>query len=151
MERRTKESYEYGVTNMYQLLTYDEEALRKYCKGDDVLYIYYKKLLSRMKEEPVFNKGRFYHPFHRFPKTFRERVLRFNGYRIKEIFDIPGSDLQTLAKVLEDWWDKNELYYTNCQLRKFQEEVQSDLRLKFGKNKNAFFIRKNNFKRTFQI
>lgn len=110
----------------YNELTYQENQLNSFCKDDEILYNSMKKKLNRLKNLPVFTKGRFYHVFHNLSKQFREKVLQLDGENIKEIFDISGSDLHMLAKHLE-----NEDIPTN-ELAKFQNAVKDDFRKLFG-------------------
>ena len=118
--------------HFYKYLEYDDEALMKWCKGDFISYRSYLRDLARLNDEPKKIKGRYYHVFHSFSKSFRQKVLRIHGMKLAEVFDIPAADLHTLAKTLES---EPEIKYD--QLIKFQEDVISDLRLKFGTKKNG--------------
>jgi hypothetical protein len=122
----------FNIKNYYQELDYNENDLNKYCGDDDFLYNKNKMLLNKMEFPAKYIKGRFYHPFHIFSKSFRENVLRFEGEKIKEIFDVSGSDLHMLAKHLES---VKSIPYR--ELIKFQQEVKDDFRTKFGIKQNG--------------
>lgn len=113
----------------YNQLKYDEKSLNEFCNNDDFLYIHFKKKLNSLQNDPKFIKGRYYHAFHEFSKDFRENVLRFEGEKLKEIFDVTACDLHMLAKLME-----NQKIPVK-ELKRFQKEVKSDFRKKFGVRK----------------
>jgi hypothetical protein len=120
------------IRQFYTKLTYDEKSLLKYCRDDELLYNHFKRLLDvQLKLEPTYIKGRWYHLFHRLPKSFRKRILRLDGERIVEAFDIPGSDMHMLAKHLE----RSECHIKGDELLKFQACVLKDMRTVIGKSK----------------
>lgn len=110
----------------YQKLTYDEDSLIKYCQGDEVMEVVFRMKLKQLTEQPKLIWNRYYHVFHQLPKTFREEVLRLNGKRIYEVFDVPGADLHMLAKLLET---KD---IPHKELIKFEQDVKQDFRKLFG-------------------
>ena len=121
-----------SVRHYYGQLQYDEKRLDKFCGDDELMYNFYKRRLRKLDQKPKLVKGRLYHPFHEFSKRFRERVLRLDGERIKEVFDIAASDLHMLAKHLEQYDD-----IPIKEIMDFQRDVKSDFRRKFGMKKNG--------------
>jgi hypothetical protein len=101
----------------------------EFCEDDEWKEIYLRKTLRRLKDDAVWKFGRWYHAFHRLSKECREKVLRFEGEHIKEIFDVSGSDMHMLAKHLE-----NEDIPVG-ELMRFQKDVISDFRKLFGARK----------------
>lgn len=110
----------------YSKLTYDEQALIEFCDGDDLLENTLRIKLKDLSKPPRVVWNRYYHLFHTLGKEFREHVLRFNGKKLFEVFDIPGSDLHMLAKALEKTDVKEK------ELIKFQKDVKQDFRKLFG-------------------
>lgn len=115
------------VENMnYDKLTYDEKALEEYCAGDELMEYYFTQKLKGLVKQPEIIWNRYYHIFHQLPKEFRTSVLRFNGKPIVEAFDVPGSDMHMLAKLLENYDIREK------ELVKFQTDVKNDFRILFG-------------------
>lgn len=110
----------------YSKLTYDEQALTEFCDGDDLLENTLRIKLKELSNPPKIVWNRYYHLFHTLSKEFREHVLRFNGKKIIEVFDVPGSDLHMIAKALEKTTVKEK------ELIKFQKDVKQDFRKLFG-------------------
>jgi len=118
--------------HLYKYLDYDDESLKKWCRGDTLEYMKCKKKIDEMFKDPLWVKGRYYHAFHQFPHKFREKVLRFKGMKLVEVFDIPAADLHTLAKILEV--DPETSYYQKT-LKEFELDVLRDFRKDFGTRK----------------
>jgi hypothetical protein len=128
--KRERETIDVENTQ-YQKLTYDEAALEKYCDGDELKEFWYTNKLKGLKKNPDVIWNRYYHLFHHLPKDFRTQVLRLNGQPIVEAFDVPGSDIHMLAKLLEQYDIPAK------QLEKFQRDVKSDFRKLFGSCKST--------------
>ena len=113
--------------NFFSELTYDEDALHAQCAGDDFEEMELRRKMRRLDHIARFIKNRWYHVFHELSKRTRSNVLRLDGQRIKEVFDVTCSDMHMLAKKLED---------LKCiprpELMRFQLEVMRDFRKKFG-------------------
>lgn len=120
-----------NIEKFYTKLQIDYKALWNYVKHDELDYIFWKqKLEDKIKIIPQLNKGRFYHIFQQMPKKMREAVLRFNGHKLVEVFDVPCADLHMMAKYLERIQHENGI--TDKELEEFQVEVKNDFRKKFG-------------------
>lgn len=116
--------------NYYTDLNFSEKSLKEFCEDDEWKEIYLRKTLRRLKDDAVWKFSRWYHAFHRLSKECREKVLRFEGEHIKEIFDVSGSDMHMLAKHLE-----NEDIPVG-ELMRFQKDVINDFRKLFGARKS---------------
>ena len=118
-EQNDKKSY-------YSDLKFSEKSLRLFCNGDEWKEIELRRRLYRLKDEPAWKSGRWYHAFHWLSKECREQVLRFEGEHVKELFDVSGSDINMLAKHLE----KEDI--PAIELMRFQRDVMRDFRKDFG-------------------
>lgn len=116
----------------YSKLTYDEDSLIEFCQGDELAYHYFKGMLNKLNNTPETAWNRLYHVFHQFSKEFREKVLRLDGEPIKEIFDIPASDLHMIAKTIE-----NIDSIPIKEIKRFQQLVKDDFRKIFGTRKDG--------------
>lgn len=115
------------LENYYSELKFSERSLEDLCNGDEWREIHLRRELNKLKKDAIWKSGRWYHEFHRLSKECREKVLRFEGEHIKEIFDVSGSDLHMLAKHLENIKD-----IPIKELMKFQRDVMRDFRKDFG-------------------
>ena len=116
----------------YSKLTYDEEALKEYCCGDEMMEEFLKNKLIKLNNDPEVYWNRFSHLFHQLSKDFREKVLRLDGEPIKEVFDIPASDLHMIAKTIE-----NIDSIPIKEIKRFQHLVKDDFRKIFGTRKDG--------------
>jgi len=121
-----------STPNFYNELQFDEDSLKSFCKDDDIQEHFLRKDLKKLNDPPKLVKGRWYHSFHSFTKKFRETVLRLDGKKLKERFDVSGSDLHMLAKILED---EKDIPWR--ELRRFQLDVMNDFRKKFGARRDG--------------
>lgn len=116
----------------YSKLTYDEDSLIEFCQGDELAYHYFKGMLKKLDNTPDTAWNRLYHVFHQLSKEFREKVLRLDGEPIKEVFDIPASDLHMIAKTIE-----NIDSIPIKEIKRFQQLVKDDFRKIFGTRKDG--------------
>lgn len=116
----------------YSQLEYDEKKLDEFCDRDEFLYNYSLRRLRKLRMQPKLIKGRWYHPFHELSKKFRESVLTLDGESLKEVFDIPASDLHMLAKHLE-----NVDGIPERELIRFQKDVKNDFRRELGARRDG--------------
>ena len=116
----------------YSKLTYDEEALKEYCCGDEMMEVFLRNKLRKLNNDPEVYWNRFSHLFHQLSKDFREKVLRLDGEPIKEVFDIPASDLHMIAKTIE-----NIDSIPIKEIKRFQQLVKDDFRKIFGTRKDG--------------
>lgn len=116
----------------YSKLTYDENSLIEFCQGDELAYHYFKGMLKKLDNTPDTAWNRLYHVFHQLSKEFREKVLRLDGEPIKEVFDIPASDLHMIAKTIE-----NIDSIPIKEIKRFQQLVKDDFRKIFGTRKDG--------------
>lgn len=116
----------------YSKLTYDEEALKEYCCGDEMMEVFLRNKLRKLNNDPEVYWNRFSHLFHQLSKDFREKVLRLDGEPIKEAFDIPASDLHMIAKTIE-----NIDSIPIKEIKRFQQLVKDDFRKIFGTRKDG--------------
>ena len=128
LNRNYKRELKYEDLEMteYQNLSYDEDALKQYCNGDELMEYYFTEQLKKLKHPPKFIWNRYYHLFHQLSREFREQVLRFHGKKIIEVFDVPGSDMHMFAKLIESTDVKEK------DIIKFQYDVKHDFRTLFG-------------------
>lgn len=116
------------ISKKYCELTVDEDSFAEEFKNDWFGHQYWRRRLERLKTPASFKDGRFYHEFHLLSKRLRELLLRHDGKKLKEIFDIRGADLHMLAKAAEKFAPAKEMLA-------FQKDVISDFRKRFGVRK----------------
>lgn len=141
--KRTIQECDLEMT-FYSGLTYDEDALKEFCNGDELLEYWFENKLKDLNKPPRVIWNRYYHLFHTLSKDFREHVLRYKGQKLVEVFDVSGSDMHMLAKMIESH-DVREKDIIN-----FQRDVKNDLRKLFGvckKTGKAKSYVKNAFKK----
>lgn len=122
------------ATSAYEKLSVDYISLLKLMKGDAVgAMLKAMKLQASFKRAPHLKSGRWWHPFHFTSKKLR-RALLLDGEKITEAFDVAGSDLHFLCKIMEQS-GKFTSQSLKQELLAFEEEVKNDFRKKFGVSK----------------
>lgn len=115
------------IRDFYSKIEVDLSELKKYCKNDElVYYTWLARFKKKINEKPKYKKGRIYHIFHSLPKEFRENVVKVNGCKLVEVFDIPAADLHMMAKYLEE----PKYHIPEGELLEFQKQVKTDFRKK---------------------
>ena len=97
-----------------------------------MMEVFLRNKLRKLNNDPEVYWNRFSHLFHQLSKDFREKILRLDGEPIKEVFDIPASDLHMIAKTIE-----NIDSIPIKEIKRFQQLVKDDFRKIFGTRKDG--------------